>query len=212
MEPAVPVPQNAPVTRTAAPIHVRTVLLDPAVRPEAVFDALYADEPYAFWLDGPVSVMGAATRVARAWPGRVEVDGEIVGTGLFDWLETALNVPVDVPDVPGFALGWVGYLGYGLKAECGGARAYTAEDPDAVLMHVDRAIVFDHDTSVRLLAVDDHWITETTALLAALPVLQPAEPPAAARAVTARHGRAGYLDMIAHCQDAIRAGSRTRSA
>jgi aminodeoxychorismate synthase component I len=213
MELGAPVAQNAPVTRTAAPIHVRTVRLELAVSPEAVFDALYADEPYAFWLDGDVSVMGAATRVARAWPGRVEVDDEIVGTGFFDWLETALNVPVDVPDVPGFALGWVGYLGYGLKAECGGARAHVSEDPDAVLMYVDRAIVFDHDTSVRLLAVDDNWIAETSALLADLPVPQTTEdlsistvPPAWARAVTARHGRTRYLDMIAHCQEAIRAG------
>ncbi|MEV4312301.1 aminodeoxychorismate synthase component I [Actinocrispum sp. NPDC049592] len=194
-----------------APIRIRACQLDFPVDPEAAFEALYRDTPYAFWLDGTWSAMGAATRVAKVWPGRVEVDGQPAGTSLFDWLEEALAVPVEIPDLPvEFTLGWVGYLGYELKAECGGARAYTSPDPDAVLMYVDRAIVFDHETSenrtVHLVSVDDEWITETSALLAALPDGAPARPPAAAEDVFARHGRSGYLDMIARCQEAIRRG------
>jgi aminodeoxychorismate synthase component I len=216
---AVTQPTLDPLSPAAAPVRIQARRLEFGVSAEAAFDALYADMPYAFWLDrrpargvghehSQVSVMGAAARVAKAWPGRVEVDGQDVGPGFFDWLEETLAVQVDVPDVPfGFTLGWVGYLGYELKAECGGARAHEAEDPDAVLMYIDRAIVFDHDTSsVYLVAVDDEWITETSALLAALPDLGPARPPATARAVTARHDRAGYLTMIARCQEAIRRG------
>jgi aminodeoxychorismate synthase component I len=189
-------------------VRIESVRLDLAVDAEAVFDALYRSCPYAFWLDGRFSIMGAATRVAEAWPGRVEVDGEVVDTAFFDWLDRELAVEVKVPDVPfGFTLGWVGYLGYELKAECGGARAYSAGDPDAVLMYVDRAIVFDHaDSSVYLVAVDEDWIIETSALLAALPDLPPASPPAGSSSVVARHDRAGYLAMIARCQDAIRQG------
>jgi aminodeoxychorismate synthase component I len=205
--------KNAPVSDEpggiAAPAQVRVARLEFAVTAESAFDSLYAHVPYAMWLDGDqFSVIGAATKVAKAWPGRVEVDGVHAGTGFFDWLEGALAAGVEVPDVPfGFTLGWAGYLGYELKAECGGTRVHEPEDPDAILMYVDRAIVFDHETSsVYLVAVDDEWITETSALLAALPDLHPAEPPAAARDVSARHDRAGYLTMIARCQDAIRRG------
>jgi aminodeoxychorismate synthase component I len=203
---------NASVTEKTsvvdAPVRIRACRLDFAVDAEAAFDALYQDSPYAFWLDGRYSFMGAASKVAKAWPGRVEVDGQSAGTGLFDWLAGALAVSAQVPDVPfGFTLGWVGYLGYELKAECGGARVHTSSDPDAVLMYVDRAIAFDHEaSSVYLVSVDEEWITETSALLAALPDLPPAQHPAPAHGVTARHDRAGYLAMIARCQDAIRQG------
>ncbi|MBP2330076.1 para-aminobenzoate synthetase [Kibdelosporangium banguiense] len=184
--------------------------LDIAVCPEVVFNALYRDSAYAFWLDsaagGQFSFMGEASRVARAWPDRVEVDSHVVGGGFFDWLAGELSV-VEVPDVPfGFTLGWVGYLGYELKAECGGSRAFSSPDPDAVLMYVGSAIVFDHVTSaVYLISEDSSWITQTSALLEDLP-----SPglvvPAQASSVRARHSRAEYMAMIEHCQDAIRRG------
>jgi para-aminobenzoate synthetase len=205
---------NAPVSEetglVAVPTRIRVDRLDFAAHPEAAFDALYRGTPHAFWLDGDgrFSFMGPATRVAKAWPDRVEVDSQVINSGFFDWLAAELAVPVEVPDVPfGFTLGWVGYLGYELKAECGGTRAHQSQDPDAVLMYVDRAIVFDHEAAaVYLVSVDDEWMTETAALLAALPDLGPPEPPAEAGRVWARHDRAEYLDMITSCQEAIHRG------
>ncbi len=50
-----------------------------------------------------------------------------------------------MPDLPfDFGLGWVGYLGYELKAECGGDRVHKSAQPDATMFFADRAIVFDH--------------------------------------------------------------------
>ncbi|CAM3476823.1 aminodeoxychorismate synthase component I [Kibdelosporangium persicum] len=190
---------------------VQVTRLGYAVPAEAAFDALYRDAPYAFWLDsatgGRFSFMGAAGRVMRAWPDRIELDGDVLRPGVFDWLAEALRVPVEVPDVPfGFTLGWVGYLGYELKAECGGSRAFESVDPDAVLMYVDRTIVFDHAAAdVYLVSADRDWISATAALLAALPRPEPVGPIHAPE-VRARHSRDSYVEMIESCQEAIRRG------
>jgi aminodeoxychorismate synthase component I len=193
------------------PVSIATTRLDLAVHPEAVFDALYRATPYAFWLDsaadGRFSFMGSASRVARAWPSGVEVDGSVVPGGFFDWLERELSVAVDVPDVPfGLTLGWVGYLGYELKSECGGSRAFTSPDPDAVLMYADRVIAFDHfSSSVYLVSDDQSWIRSTSAVLRSLSPLSPATCPHASSA-RARHSRSDYISMIEECQEAIRRG------
>lgn len=188
---------------------VQVIRLGSAVPAEAAFDALYRDAPYAFWLDSAsgarFSFMGAASRVMRAWPDRIEFDGEVLQPGVFAWLADALTERVEVPDVPfGLTLGWVGYLGYELKAECGGARVYESVDPDAVLMYVDRTIVFEQDETY-LVSTDRDWITETAALLAALPEPEPVRPVVATQ-VRARHSRDKYLKMIEACQEAIRGG------
>ncbi|GIL73095.1 hypothetical protein Vretifemale_3314 [Volvox reticuliferus] len=52
--------------------------------------------------------------------------------------------------------GLVGYLGYELKAECGGANAHTSTTPDAVMYLADRVVAVDHATGdVFLLAMYD---------------------------------------------------------
>ena len=43
-----------------------------------------------------------------------------------------------------FDCGFVGYLGYELKAECGGSAAHRAPTPDAAFILADRLIAFDH--------------------------------------------------------------------
>ena len=72
----------------------------------------------------------------------------------FPWLDTVWGQPrADVPaDYPcGFALGWLGFLGYGLKRETGGADTPAAPGPpadaapDAALIFAGRAVVLDHD-------------------------------------------------------------------
>ena len=62
-----------------------------------------------------------------------------------------------LPELPfDFTCGFAGYLGYELKAECGGALVHRSPLPDAALMFCDRLLAFDHDERrVHLLALAD---------------------------------------------------------
>ncbi|MFI9814338.1 aminodeoxychorismate synthase component I [Saccharothrix variisporea] len=214
------VPESAPVTHE---VLVRRLDVHPS--PEAVFQALYGASPDAFWLDsslagerGRFSVMGDASgplaRVATydVWTGRVRVgDAEFTGPFL-SWLEDDLAAwRVAQPDVPfDFALGWVGYLGYELKAECGGEAAHRSEQPDAAFVFADRAVVFDHAerrTYLLALSDEDGWLDRTAAFLTGFVEPPRATPvPARAESVQLRHGRSHYLKLVDACQEAITAG------
>ncbi|WP_367137009.1 aminodeoxychorismate synthase component I [Saccharothrix sp. HUAS TT1] len=220
------VPAPAPAVPPAAPtreVLVRRVDAHPS--PEAVYAALYGASHHAFWLDssltgdrGRFSVMGDASgplaRVATydVWTGEVTVDGVAHPGPFFDWLEADLaEWRVAPPDVPfEFALGWVGYLGYELKAECGGTAAHRSEQPDAAFVFADRALVFDHvSRCVHLLALSDEdgWLSRTAEFLTDFTAGPAPEPrPVDAGAVQARHSRAHYLKLVAACQEAITAG------
>ena len=67
---------------------------------------------------------------------------------------------VRVTDLAGepfdFTCGFAGYLGYELKAECGGQGVHRSPLPDAALLFCDRLVAFDHDQRrVHLLALAD---------------------------------------------------------
>lgn len=220
------------VTRPEASLPSREVLvrsLDAHPDAEAAFARLHGGSPHAFWLDssrtggrGRFSVMGDASgplaRVATfdVFAGRVTVtgaDGVTEHDGpFFDWLERDLAEnavrPLDLPFE--FALGWVGYLGYELKAECGGAAAHRSEHPDAALVFADRAVVFDHqERRVHLLSLtDDGWFDEVEAALLAVGTLP--DPVAAigpgSAEVSLRHARPHYLKLVDACLEAITAG------
>lgn len=230
--------KSEPLTGRRLVVHVRRFSL--TADAEQVFDGLYQGSAYAFWLDSNdpartgqlsrFSFLGAASgplaRVARAdvWTGQVRVDSasgvDTIETGFFDWLAADLaNHAVVTSDLPfGFTLGWVGYLGYELKAECDGARAHRSAEPDAFLIFADRGVVLDHVTGeaylLALAAADDpsaaeRWLDETEGRLAALPVGQTAErdvPPVRASDIKLRHDRECYLGMIEHCLTAIEQG------
>ncbi|GAA2982219.1 aminodeoxychorismate synthase component I [Actinokineospora diospyrosa] len=220
---AVPVP--APPARPGPGAGVLVEKITVAVTAEEAFAALYGDSTHAFWLDsaadGRFSFLGDASgpraRVATAdvAAGTVTVtsaDGvSVVDSEFLAWLDDDLAAhPVSVPPLPfDFALGWVGYLGYELKAECGGDQAHRAVDPDAQLVFADRAIAFDHETGeVYLLALDGPgalaWLAATAETLAEVPPLAPPGPAGvSAGPLVARHDRDEYLAMIAQCQRAI---------
>ncbi|MFD7735569.1 aminodeoxychorismate synthase component I, partial [Kitasatospora phosalacinea] len=141
---------------------------------EAAYARLFRHGDHPHWLDstrpdsadGRYSIMGDASgplgRVVRAdaWTGTLDVrtatGTRTVRSGLLDWLENDLaTLDTQLPDLPfDFALGWVGYLGYELKAECGGSLRHRSEDPDAVLAFTTRALVLDHTTgTAHLLAL-----------------------------------------------------------
>jgi para-aminobenzoate synthetase len=131
---------------------------------EAAFVELYGAQPNAFWLDsssagaprarfsymgaggGPLSALishdVAAGRLTVERPGSRETHT----TGLFDWLDRALGeISLEQGDLPfDFTGGFVGYLGYELKAECGGVLAHRSPLPDATLLFADRLIAYDH--------------------------------------------------------------------
>ncbi|WNZ13655.1 aminodeoxychorismate synthase component I [Streptomyces sp. 11x1] len=207
---------------------------------EVVFEHLYGAATHAFWLDssrtdddsGRFSFMGDASgplsRVATADVHSRTVrittrDGlRLVTGGFLDWLDKDLrSLRVDAPDLPfDFALGWVGSLGYELAAECGGRPTHQSSEPDATMLFVDRAVVFDHHTGTThllALAEDDatstatSWLDRTAARLALLAGREPAPAPAAPAPaeggrIELRHDRDAYLELIRRCQEQIAAG------
>ncbi|MFI2508882.1 aminodeoxychorismate synthase component I [Streptomyces sp. NPDC018972] len=206
---------------------------------EVAFDWLFRTGDHPFWLDssrpggrlGQLSVMGDASgplaRVATAdvEAGTVTVTGggttRVERSAFLSWLERDLaGLSTDVPELPfDFALGWVGCLGYELKAECDGEAAHRSPDPDAVLVFADRALVLDHrtDTTYLLALAEDgdeeaarSWLASSAAALETVAGWEPEpyEPPAAGGTgpVVLRHDRDAYLKLIDACQQEIAAG------
>ncbi|MEV7021663.1 aminodeoxychorismate synthase component I [Kitasatospora sp. NPDC093558] len=205
---------------------------------EVVHDRLFRGGDHAYWLDGDgkpgaaggrFSLMGDASgplaRIATADVGSRTVtvrgggDTAIASAEFLDWLERDLRaVRADVPPLPfGFALGWVGYLGYELKAECGGSSAHRSDDADAVMVFADRAVVFDHVAGTTyLLALAEGgdasaaraWLDSTALTLESLAGLVPPEPPELQPVgeLGLRHDRDRYLGLIDRCQREIALG------
>ncbi|MEV4616782.1 aminodeoxychorismate synthase component I [Kitasatospora sp. NPDC049258] len=232
--PAAPAPAPGPVRR----LRVLAEELTTAWDTEQVFDRLFRAGDHAFWLDssrpggptGRLSVLGDASgplaRVATADVTRGTVTVTERGAAIvhqrefLGWLDEDLaGCRTEVPELPfDFALGWVGALGYELKAECGGSRAHPSPDPDAVLVFADRAVVFDHQsgrTHLLALAEDGReeaaraWLAATADLLAGPagpPLAEPAPSGHLAVRLRLRHQREAYLKLVDACQDEIVAG------
>jgi para-aminobenzoate synthetase len=197
--------------------------------PEAVFVALYGDRHHAVWLDSaraepglarfsfigaPDGPLGQVVRYDVA-TGMLTVDraGERLERreSVLDYCKRELTrLRADAPELPfDFACGFAGYLGYELKAECGGTLVHRSPLPDAALVFCDRLIAFDHDERrVHLLALADatgaaaaeEWLATTERRLAGL--AEPAPPPPAmggALSFAAREGRDAYLANIGAC-------------
>ena len=77
---------------------------------------------------------------------------EVRTTSVLDYCRDELaRLRTDAPELPfDFTCGFAGYLGYELKAECGGRQAYASPLPDAALVLCDRLIAFDHARAPRL--------------------------------------------------------------
>jgi para-aminobenzoate synthetase len=224
------------------------------IHPEALtaYTSLFADGSQAFWLDSS-SVVDGLSRFSIMGNGdgplaehitysvaegevllrRADGTSERVRQSFFDYLDDKLRTravaaPAGLPF--DFNLGYVGYLGYELKAETGGTEAYQADTPDAALLFADRALVLDHGTRSSYLltlsvAGDPTGIAEATAWQAStaekLRLLRaaPTDPtptrtlsgpamtdPDTGMHVELRHDRAAYLKRIDECFDEINAG------
>ncbi len=162
-----PVPAPAPAEAPARRLRLLAHRLPTRWDAETVYDQLFRGNDHAFWLDsslpggdrGRFSVMGDATgplaRVATAdvWSKVVTVESadgssELVAAPFLEWIDRdlrALHTEMPGPGLPfDFTLGWVGYLGYELKAECGGDLVHRSPVADAAMVFADRALVFDH--------------------------------------------------------------------
>jgi para-aminobenzoate synthetase len=124
--------------------------LDFALDCEHAFVALFGESEHAFWLDS--ARPGAHARfsfMGDASGPLAEVIRHEAGEGepLLDRLQERLDQlrPAELPDLPfEFHCGFVGYLGYELKSECGHASPHVSDHPDAALIFSDRLIAFDH--------------------------------------------------------------------
>ena len=210
---------------------------------ETAYDQLFRGGDHPYWLDssrpdaglGRFSIMGDAggplARTARAdvGAGTVTVRSagaagpgasvETVSGAFLDWLDRDLaQLRTEVPELPcGFALGWVGYLGYELKAECGGEAAHRSAEPDALLVFSDRGLVLDQATgTTHLLALAEPGAEGAARACldraarrleaAAGGRLRPAEPPTPVAELRLRHGQRAYLELIDTCLEQIAAG------
>ncbi|MDQ2631351.1 MAG: aminodeoxychorismate synthase component I, partial [Actinomycetota bacterium] len=158
--------------------------IDAPLDPETVFVSIYGESEYAFWLDSSrpgaharFSFMGDASGPLAEVLRHEVGEGEPLTTRLQQRLEQLR--PTEVPDLPfEFDCGFVGYLGYEMKAECGYSSLHQSEHPDAALIFSDRLIAFDHDeSSVYLLCLHepgeedtaDAWISEVGGRLVGRP-------------------------------------------
>ncbi|QNG19671.1 aminodeoxychorismate synthase component I [Rhodococcus triatomae] len=217
-------------------------IIEREVDPRSAFDEFFGDGHHAFWLDGTArddnddryTVLGNCagpraefvTYDVESATVRIERPGlpiEQVHTSFFDYLDRQLTTRAvaATADIP-FELGYVGYLGYELKAQTGGRRAHRSPTPDAALVFADRAIVIDHARArtFALCLSDRHgdpesrrWLDTVTTRLRALPerdtaqhapvpLLRTAEPVG----LSLRHDHDRYLGKIADAQQQIRSG------
>lgn len=213
---------------------------------ESVRSACLADSGALFWLDSSAAIEGLSrfsflgddsgplaeyityrvtekTVTVRDAYGRTTK----VRQPFFDYLQERLQrLQVPVPEgLPfDFNLGYIGYLGYELKAETTGDLAHESAHPDAALVFADRVIALDHAEGccyLLSLAVRGAttaaatWLDETAARLlsigpaeraAARPTPRLSAPGCFGPAARPRHDRDAYLSRIHACLDEIREG------
>ncbi len=162
---------TSPVSGPSAGVaqeHGWTVLsrtLEGAAPTEHLYERLFGDAETSFWLDSAdaptwlaqCSYMGtsagpaerhlsynvdAATTTVRTPAGEEERHGSI-----FELLEremTDLRAEPPLGVDRGLIGGYVGYLGYELKADCGATNVHSSDLPDAALMLANRVVAVDH--------------------------------------------------------------------
>lgn len=212
---------------------------------DALFTALYAGSTRAFWLDS--AQQGGQARFSflgdDAGPlaefvrydvaaGQVRIDRAGVITHaegtVFDYLRSQLaERRIDAAELPfDFTAGYVGYLGYEMKADCGAVNRHQASTPDAAWLFADRIVAVDHKDGIvhaLCLAADspaggvgaDGWLDAIETAIDRLPAFVPdaaALPnwPTAGTATDPERyltrDRSTYLADIKSSQDALRAG------
>jgi para-aminobenzoate synthetase len=242
-------PSQRPIARPEVGSHLRlrTRTIEGEPSTQTLFEALFMDADYAFWLDSvdaptrlaQCSYMGTTTgaeecvlaydveesavSIRRGGETRVE-HGSI-----FDVLERELaSGAVEPPEglARGLVGGYVGYLGYECKADCGSRNVHRSDLPDAVMMLANRVVAVDHvGKRTHLLALcgsedadAERWLGDAEAAVRGALAAPAAAPPERARTdgdgggplapvrFRCGRGRRQYLADIARCQAALAAG------
>jgi para-aminobenzoate synthetase len=228
-------------------VRLRTVEGEPST--VELFERLFGDARHAFWLDsadaptelarcsylgtttGPnqavleYDVEAGAVTVKRGEQSTVELGS------IFEVLDremAARSIRSPSEPAPGLLGGFVGYLGYECKADCGSSNIHRSDMPDAVLMFANRLVAVDHvHHRTQLIAVccdeqetpqADAWLEQAESVVRDLI----ADPPVEAHRLSddlemsdvhsdpvvfrCGRGREQYLADIARCQAALAAG------
>jgi para-aminobenzoate synthetase len=226
-------------------LHWRTLEGEPGA--ELLFERLFGEAEHAFWLDSADAPTTLARRsfmgtsagaerkvleydVARGAVTLHAADGVSTEQGsVFEVLDRQLQARrLELPDgVPeGLVGGFVGYLGYECKADCGSPVEHSSDLPDAVMMLANRVVAIDHTTGrTHLLAVSEgdgedaeRWLAQAESAvrdaLAAGELPELPEPTPASEAVEPAEpvvfrcgrGRSQYIADIVRCKSVLSAG------
>jgi para-aminobenzoate synthetase len=196
---------------------------------------MFAFNGHAFWLDSALSERGRA---------RWSYFGATAGRGtsadlydcsarrttfvrgqqrsqravsIVDCLAARLRADIVNPPPCPFVGGWVGWFGYEMRREFGGATRGNSPMPDAVLLPVDRFVAVDHDAGAMYAvclsedpddAATRQWIADTEHRLGYVTALADAPVLPSRRHVRFRldRDRTTYLRDIGQCLEWIRAG------
>ncbi|MBP3035320.1 chorismate-binding protein [Arthrobacter sp. zg-ZUI100] len=168
---------------------------------------------YAEHRSGMTTVVSGPVTASRPGPFFSWLDGE--------WGASRALVPGDYPC--GFALGWLGFLGYELRRETGGSDIgpVPGAAPDAALIFAGRAVVLDHHRrclyALTLAEADGGWVASVAAAARVLSAAQtadtdagPGQEPGHALPVpqfTVRDDRESYLAKVRAAQREIADGN-----
>src|SRR3984893_8099042 len=146
------------------------------------------------------SFMGAGSDILRYKAGDPET--------MFSQLDRALQgIQVQSPALPfQFTGGYIGYLGYELKGDCGASNKHRSGLPDAYLLKVDRFLAIDHVENTLWLVSCGEPDQELEGRIAALKDCPPAALLSAPVEFKLAMEREEYLRLIATCQARIAAG------
>ncbi|HET7121293.1 MAG TPA: aminodeoxychorismate synthase component I [Solirubrobacterales bacterium] len=223
-------------------VRLRMRTLAGAAPTEQLYERLFADAENSFWLDSAdattwlaqCSFMGTNAGEGRCFvsydvdSGELTIEGEdgerVEHRSVFDFLQTEmerLGMPPPSEVTRGLVGGYVGYLGYELKADCGSPNVHSSDMPDAELILANRVVAVDHANErtyvFALCSGDDPdaelWLDATEALVAAAIAEPPPEAPLAPPSEPGGHvhfesgrGRERYLADIARSQAELAAG------
>jgi para-aminobenzoate synthetase len=228
--------------KTGGELELRMRTLEGQAPTEHVYERLFAEHDPSFWLDSTdaptwlaqCSYMGMTAGPDRCFvsydvdSGEVTVNRGGVETvqhkSIFDYLHKEMKrIAVDPPAGidRGLVGGYVGYLGYELKADCGSPNVHSSDLPDAALMLANRVVAVDHThdrTHVFALCRGEDpeaelWLDAAAELVAEAIADPPAERPLAPPSDPGAHvsfqsgrGRNRYLADIAKSQAELLAG------
>jgi para-aminobenzoate synthetase len=209
---------------------------------EHVYEELFAEHDPSFWLDSAdaptwlaqCSYMGTTAGADRCFVS-YDVDATEVSVNrggvesvesksIFDFLQKEMErIAVDPPEGidRGLVGGYVGYLGYELKADCGSPNVHSSDLPDAALMLANRVVAVDHTKAKTYLFAlarpgdpeADLWLDMAEELVAGAIAEPPPERPLADPVDPGGHvtfhsgrGRERYLADIARSKAEMLAG------